>query len=92
MNPGMIRTGVGPIDMTASSVRLRPRLPFLLGIKAFVVPLPFTWAYVVDLQDSGRADDVGMWYTAYSAVLFSLPIGLGAALLGLALHWRPSRQ
>jgi hypothetical protein len=52
--------GVGRIEMTDSPITCRLRLPFLLGAIASVVSLPFTWAYVVDLHVSGRADDVGI--------------------------------
>jgi hypothetical protein len=57
-----------------------------VGILAFVVGIPIGFFHITRLQKAGLADDIGLWYRAYCALLDTAPYAIGAAAIHLLIQ------
>jgi hypothetical protein len=59
-------------------------IAFLLWFVFLLVP---AFLFVAHMQEAGYFDSIGLWYTIYCAVGFTLPVAVILALFGKAAFW-----
>ncbi len=58
----------------------------------FTLGLPFGLLHIIELQNQGKADDIGLWYRIYCAVADVAPYAVGVTIIhGLLRKFRQKK-
>ena len=52
-----------------------------IAFLTFTLGLPIGLLHIIELQNQGKADDIGLWYRIYCAVAYVAPYAVGVTII-----------